>query len=92
MSKRISSDMVRPSNVLTGSSSNANIGHPAVFPVYLPEFFIKVATDRGDIVGDMFMGSGTTGVACTNLNRNFIGIELDENYFKIAEKRINENL
>jgi site-specific DNA-methyltransferase (adenine-specific) len=38
------------------------------------------------------MGSGTTGVACKNLNRNFIGIELDENYFKIAEKRINENL
>ena len=90
MSKRISSDMVRPSNVLTGSSSNANIGHPAVFPDYLPEFFIKVATDRGDIVGDMFMGSGTTGVACNKLNRDFVGIELDDRYFKIAESRIYE--
>jgi DNA modification methylase len=90
MSKRISSDMVRPSNVLTGSSSNANIGHPAVFPDYLPEFFIKVATDRGDIVGDMFMGSGTTGVACNKLNRDFVGIELDNKYFEIAKERMNE--
>jgi len=88
MSKRISTDMVRPSNVITGSSSNLNIGHPAVFPEYLPEFFIKVSTDMGDIVGDMFMGSGTTGVACKNLNRRFIGIELDDAYFEIAKERV----
>ena len=90
MSKRICSDMVRPSNVITGTSSNANIGHPAVYPIYLPEFFIKLATKEGDTVGDKFMGSGSTGVACKNLNRKFIGIELDDNYFNIAKNRINE--
>ena len=88
MSKRICSDMVRPSNVLTGTSSNKNIGHPAVYPVYLPEFFIKLSTKEGMVCGDMFMGSGTTGVACKNLNRDFIGIELDEDYFNIAKERI----
>lgn len=88
MSKRVANDMVRPSNVITGTSSNINIGHPAVFPLYIPEFFIKLMSDDVDIVGDMFMGSGTTGVAAKNLNRSFIGIELDDNYFKIAKERI----
>jgi len=91
MGKRICSDMVRPSNVITGTSSNANIGHPAVFPTYLPEFFIKLATKEGDTVADMFMGSGTTGVAAKKLNRKFIGIELDEAYFNIAVDRIDNN-
>lgn len=89
MAKRIASDMVRPSNVIIGTSSNANIGHPAVFPTYLPEFFIKLSTSEGDCVGDMFMGSGTTGLAAKNLNRNFIGMEMDDKYFKIASDRIN---
>lgn len=88
MSKRIAADMVRPSNVITGSSSNLNIGHPAVYPLYLPEFFIKAFTVDGDTVADMFMGSGTTGVACENSNRKFIGIELDSDYFEIANNRI----
>ncbi len=90
MSTRVATDMVRPCNVITGTSSNKNIGHPAVYPDYLPEFFIKLTTEENDSVGDMFMGSGTTGVACKNLNRNFIGIELDKDYFEIAEKRIYE--
>lgn len=88
MSKRVTNEMVRPSNVLTGSSSNINIGHPAVFPIYLPEFFIKVTTDEGDTVGDMFMGSGSTGIAAKKLNRGFVGIELDKEYFEIAKTRI----
>ncbi len=88
MSKRITNEMVRPSNVLTGSSSNINIGHPAVFPDYIPEFFIKVTTDEGDRVGDMFMGSGTTGIASKTLNRKFIGCELDNEYFEIAKERL----
>jgi len=56
------------------------------------EWLIKTYTNDNDIVLDNCMGSGSTGVACKNLNRNFIGIELDTEYFKIAEKRINENL
>ncbi len=64
--------------------------HPTQKPVALLEYLIKTYTNEGDIVLDNTMGSGTTGVACVNLNREFIGIELDENYFKIAEKRIKE--
>ena len=66
--------------------------HPTQKPVALFEYLIKTYTNEGDLVLDNCMGSGTTGVACKNLNRNFIGIELDPEYFKIAEKRINENL
>ena len=64
--------------------------HPTQKPVALFEYLIKTYTNEGDLVLDNCMGSGTTGVACKNLNRNFIGIEKDPEYFKIAEKRINE--
>lgn len=57
-------------------------------PVDLLEFIINKSSKEGDVVLDCFMGSGSTGVACINLNRNFIGIELDDKYFKIAEERI----
>jgi site-specific DNA-methyltransferase (adenine-specific) len=63
--------------------------HPTQKPVELIEYLIKTYTNEGMVVFDATMGSGTTGVACKNLNRNFIGIEKDENYFKIAEQRIN---
>lgn len=66
--------------------------HCAAFPVELPEWAITVYSQDKAIVLDPFMGSGTTGIACKKLKRNFIGIELDPEYFKIAEKRINENL
>ena len=66
--------------------------HPCVKPVALMEYLINMVTREGQTVLDPFMGSGTTGLACKNLNRKFIGIELDPEYFKIAEKRINENL
>lgn len=66
--------------------------HPTQKPVALLEYLIKTYTQEGETVLDFTMGSGSTGVACKNLNRNFIGIELDPNYFEIAEKRINENL
>jgi len=62
--------------------------HPAPFPEKLAHDHIISWSNEGDTVLDPFMGSGTTGVACKKLNRNFIGIELDEDYFKIAEKRI----
>tara|TARA_R100000458_G_scaffold15193_1_gene12927 strand:- start:2372 stop:3097 length:726 start_codon:yes stop_codon:yes gene_type:complete len=62
--------------------------HPTQKPVPLMEYLIKTYTSEGDTVLDFTMGSGTTGVACKNLNRNFIGIELDADYFKIASERI----
>lgn len=64
--------------------------HPTQKPVKLLEYLIKTYTNEEDTVLDNCMGSGSTGVACINTNRNFIGIELDENYFNIAKKRIEE--
>lgn len=64
--------------------------HPAVFPLQLAQDHIISWSNEGDVVLDPFMGSGTTGVACVKTKRNFIGIELDEEYFRIAEKRIME--
>ncbi len=63
--------------------------HNTQKPVALMEYLIKTYTNEGETVLDFTMGSGTTGVACKNLNRNFIGIEMDAEYFKIAEARIN---
>lgn len=62
--------------------------HPTQKPVALMEYLIKTYTDEGETVLDFAMGSGTTGVACKNLNRQFIGIEKDEEYFEIAKRRI----
>lgn len=62
--------------------------HPTQKPVVLMEYLVKTYTNQGDIVLDNCMGSGTTGVACKNLGRKFIGIEQDPNYFEIASKRI----
>jgi len=62
--------------------------HPTQKPVALAEYLIKTYTNESETVLDFTMGSGTTGVACKNLNRNFIGIELDETYFNIAKDRI----
>ena len=64
--------------------------HPTQKPVELLEYLIKTYTNENDLVLDNCMGSGSTGVACKNLNRNFIGIELDENYFNIAKERIDK--
>lgn len=64
--------------------------HPTQKPVELLEYLVMTYTNEGDTVLDNCMGSGTTGLACKNLNRNFIGIEIDENYFKIAKDRIGE--
>ena len=69
--------------------STANAKHNTQKPVALMEYLIKTYTNENETVLDFTMGSGTTGVACKNLNRNFIGIELDENYFNIAKERIN---
>ena len=62
--------------------------HPAEKPVELLKRFIKVSSKENDTILDTFMGSGTTGIACKELNRNFIGIEIEEKYFNIAKQRI----
>ena len=64
--------------------------HPTQKPVDLLEVFIKQSTDNDEIILDGFMGSGSTGVACMNTSRRFVGVELDENYFNIAKQRIEE--
>ena len=66
--------------------------HPTQKPVALLEYLIKTYTNEGETVLDNCMGSGSTGIACLNTGRNFIGIELDESYFNIAKKRIEEAL
>ena len=80
-----------PSSVQKFSNGNNGTVHPTQKPVALMEYLIKTYTNEGETVLDFTMGSGTTGVACKNLDRNFIGIELDEGYFNIAKERI-ENI
>ena len=79
-----------PINIIECSNGSPNSIHPTQKPIDVCEYLIKTYTNKGDTILDNCMGSGTTGVACKNLNRNFIGIELDPEYFKIAEKRIKE--
>jgi len=90
-SKRYDPNWVQPSDVLEFNvvpNRNGKL-HPTQKPIELLEWLIKTYSNEGDLVLDNCMGSGTTGVACKNLNRNFIGIELDTNYFNIAKNRIN---
>jgi len=77
----------REPNILKRSRTK-NENHPTEKPVNLIEHLINKSTQKGETVLDCFMGSGTTGVACKSRERNFIGIELDKDYFKIAQDRI----
>ena len=77
-----------PSNILEYKSEDGKLLHPTQKPVALLEYLIKTYTNEGELVLDNCMGSGSTGVACKNTNRDFVGIELDENYFNIAKQRI----
>ncbi len=80
-----------PTSVLTFVKPHPSVAlHRTEKPVALLEYLVKTYTNEGDTVLDNCMGSGSTGVACVNTNRHFIGIELDENYFNIAKERINE--
>lgn len=71
-------------------SDKKKYGHPTVKPLSILENLVVNSSQEGEVVLDCFMGSGSTGVACINTNRNFIGIELEEGYFKIAQNRIEE--
>ena len=76
-----------PNTILRFKSASKTV-HPTQKPVALMEYLIKTYTNEGELVLDFTMGSGTTGVACKNLNRNFIGIEMDDKYFEISVGRI----
>ncbi len=77
-----------PTSIIKFNTDKSKSQHPTQKPVALMEYLIKTYTNEGDLVLDNCMGSGTTGVACVNTNRGFIGIELDEKYFDISKKRI----
>ena len=84
------SDEKYPTSIISISKEHCTgkFFHPTQKPIELLEWLIKTYTNEGDTVLDNCMGSGSTGVACVNTNRKFIGIELDEKYFKIAKERI----
>ena len=77
-----------PKSIQEFGTDNSKNVHPAQKSLNLIEMLVKTYTNEGDIILDNCMGSGTTGVACKNLNRNFIGIEMDDKYFEIAKNRI----
>ena len=81
-------NMVYPSNVLHLGNEIKNKGHSAVFPEELPEWFIKLFTAEGDLVLDCFCGSGTTCAIAKKLGRNYIGIDKEEEFCKLARERI----
>lgn len=87
--------LVRPKNVFNfraGAGLGENeIKHPAPFNEELPDFFIKLLTDEGDLVVDPFSGIATTGVSCVKSNRNYIGFDLNEKYVEYSKKRIEKN-
>ncbi len=79
-----------PTTHITFTKIRQGALHPTQKPVELLEYLIRTYTNEGDTILDNTMGSGSTGVACARTDRNFIGIELDEGYFRIAEQRIKE--
>lgn len=86
-------DNYYPSSILQFSNSNQKVKfHPTQKPVALIEYLIKTYTNEKETVLDFTMGSGTTGVACKNLNRKFIGIEMDNKYFELAKNRIENHV
>lgn len=87
----VNKDLVLPNNVLHLAAEAGNKSHSAAYPEKLPEFFIKLFTKPNDLVYDPFMGSGTTAKVSLHLNRNFVGSEISEEYYEVANKRINQN-
>lgn len=88
ISNWVGRDMAYPTNVLNMATECSNRSHSATFPEALPEWFIKLFTEPGDVVLDPFMGSGTTAVAAHRLGRKYIGTEILEEYCRLAEERL----
>lgn len=84
----VGKEFVYPGNVLHMATESGNKNHSAAFPVDLPAWFIKLFTQKGDIILDPFLGSGTTAVSAIRLGRHFIGIESNSEYCKVAKSRI----
>lgn len=84
----INKEKVAPNIWEFAVAQNKDCKHPAVFPIELPLRHIKSWTNEGDVVLDPFMGSGTTGLAALQLNRKFIGIEMNEEYYNLSKERI----
>ena len=93
-SEEYSNDLYYPKSIIDFSAGGLRRGrlHPTQKPVDLLSYLIKTYTNEGETVLDNCMGSGSTGVACINTNRKFIGIELDEKYFKISCERVKQAL
>lgn len=87
--KRYPMNLVKFSSIV-GDCNNVNRSHPTQKPVEFLEWLIKTYSDEGQVVLDFTMGVGSTGVACLNTNRGFIGVELDGGYFEIARERVGE--
>lgn len=85
---RVSEAYDRPEYCGPAPSGKEKVGHPTQKPVWLMESLIESLSNKNDVVLDAFMGSGSTGVACLNKERKFIGIELDDGYFEIAKERL----
>tara|TARA_R110002012_G_scaffold10282_1_gene47426 strand:+ start:39 stop:821 length:783 start_codon:yes stop_codon:yes gene_type:complete len=85
--RKLPTNKAMPTNIIKFNSQQKSV-HPTQKPVALLEYLIKTYTNANDKVLDFTMGSGSTGVACKNTNRDFIGIELDKDYFDIAQQRI----
>ncbi len=88
ISNWIGRELAYPDNVLHMATECGNRNHSAVYPLALPEWFIKLFTQPGDIVLDPFIGSGTTAVAAAQLNRRYVGIELNPTYIELSQQRL----
>lgn len=84
VSNWLGKELVYPTNVLHLATECSNRNHSAAFPITLPSWFIKLFTQEGDVVLDPFMGVGTTALACINLRRKYVGIELKKEYYELS--------
>lgn len=92
ISNWVGREMVYPTNVLHLATESSNKKHSAVFPLSLPSWFIKLFTEPGDVVLDPFLGSGSACVAALGLDRNSVGIEINEKYYKVAVERVKSSV